>query len=117
VIEPVVALFCGSRTWIDPSPIRDAIAALPTGSVVLQGGAQGADRLAKAMCHNLHVHCAQIDAMWWHLGSSAGPRRNSAMLLLQPSVVYAFQIAASSGTQDMIDKARRAGLSVYLEHR
>ena len=43
----VIALFCGSRDWSDRESIRAEVEALPPDSIVIEGGACGADRIAR----------------------------------------------------------------------
>ena len=77
---PVVALFCGSREWTDRDRIRRDLESLPEGSVVIEGGARGADRIAREEAQRLGLHVAIVPALWDHYGRSAGYRRNEARL-------------------------------------
>lgn len=77
--------------------------------MVIQGGATGADNLAKHWARKRGIHCAQVDAMW-ELGRGAGPARNYAMLLLKPDLVIAF--AGGVGTAHMKRIALKAGIEV-----
>ena len=110
---PVVALFCGGRDWNDADAIYNDVRALPDGSVVIRGGARGADRLAKQAAWHFGFHCADVMANWHRHGRSAGPLRNEAMLRLGPDVVYAYP-TGGRGTADIIRRAKRAGIEVVV---
>ncbi len=112
--ERTVALFCGSRSYYDYERIRDDLAALPEDAVVIEGGAEGADRTARnyALARGLHV--ATMPALWNEYGRSAGPRRNKMMLALQPTIVYAYPSGDSRGTRGMIRLAKDAGIPVVV---
>ena len=108
----VRALFCGSRNWTNRDAIASVIRELPENSIVIHGGARGADRLAAAAAHAQGVHTAIVAALWPIYGGSAGPRRNEMMLSLDPTVVYAFPMADSIGTWHMMRIAHKAGIQV-----
>ncbi len=109
----VIALFCGSRDWSDRESIRAEVKALAPGSIVVEGGARGADRIAQEEARSLGIHVATVAALWRSLGRSAGPRRNEAMLRLGPDVVHAYPLGGR-GTAHMIAAAERAGVEVVV---
>lgn len=108
---PVVALFCGSRDWSDRERIRRDLESLPEGSVVIEGGARGADRIAAEEAAALGLHVATVRALWDFYGRSAGYRRNEAMARLEPEVVYAYPLGGP-GTARMIEIAEAACIPV-----
>jgi hypothetical protein len=110
---PLVALFCGSRDWADRQSIRRDLRSLPQGSIVIEGGARGADRIAREEAQALGIHVATVPALWRSSSRSAGPRRNEAMLRLGPDVVHAYPLGGP-GTAHMIAAAERAGLEVVV---
>jgi hypothetical protein len=97
----VVAIFCGSRKWTDRERIRRDLASLPPGSIVIEGGAPGADRIAREEAHALGIHVATVRALWDFYEKSAGYRRNEAMARLQPDYCYAYPLDGP-GTKHMI---------------
>jgi hypothetical protein len=111
VSAPVIALFCGSREWTDRERIRRDLESLPEGSVVIEGGARGADRIAREEAKALGIHVATVPALWDHYGRPAGYRRNEAMLRLQPDLVYAYPLDGP-GTANMIRAAEEACVPV-----
>jgi len=116
-----VAIFCGSREWTDPHPIREALALLPPGSTVIHGDQRGADIIseaeAKAMGHDVIAVPAD-----WELGPPAGPIRNEGMLkrLLAAAhfgqavrtFAFHFDPQLGSGTRDMVQKSLKARVRV-----
>jgi len=109
----VVALFCGSRDWSDRGAIRRQLRTLPPNSIVIEGGARGADRIARQEAQALGIHVATVAALWRRSGRSAGPRRNEAMLRLCPDVLHAFPLGGP-GTARMVASAERAGVTVVV---
>ncbi len=112
-----LVLFCGSRDWTDLAAIGQRVGALPTGTVVMTGGARGADAHARAaaVVRGLFVAEIQVDSRHWdRYGNRAGLLRNDAMLSLNPELVVAFQCHGSRGTQYTIDAARRRGITVEV---
>lgn len=108
-------LICGSRDWALYAPVRDLVASLdPDEDVVLEGGAPGADALARLACEELEVPFWEFPAAWKrHGGRRAGPIRNGRMIRQgRPDRVVAFHgdPGLGRGTRDMVEKARSAGV-------
>lgn len=112
------ALICGSRTWDDPYPIHQVIAALPNEAVIISGIAEGADLLAQRWANHIGHPTAIFPAEWGKHGKAAGPIRNQRMLDEgDPDVVWAFidkPLEESRGTADMVRRAKEAGVPVYV---
>lgn len=108
-------LVCGSRSWTDLKRISKRISLLPKDSLVIQGGASGADIMARHAAKLYGLHYAEVPALWEN-GRGAGPTRNLVMLDLEPDLVIAFQKGNSRGTQHTIDHARKRGINVEV-HR
>lgn len=98
---PEIALFCGSREWTDRDAIRRDLESLPPNSVVIEGEAPGADRIARAQAEGLGIHVARVPALWDYYDPGAGYRRNEAMARLRPDFVYAYNLG-TGGTEQMI---------------
>lgn len=121
----VRVLICGSRSWEDEWIIHrllDGIADYHQPDFeVIEGGAKGADSHAASWVagHGSEYppqhSCFPAD--WKRHGRAAGPIRNQRMLDEgRPTVVMAFT-NGSRGTQDMIDRAKRAGIPTYVVSR
>jgi hypothetical protein len=110
--SPTVALFCGSRDWTLRRPIQLDIEWLPDTAVVLEGGARGADRIAREEAFHRGLHVATVEALWDRYGKSAGYRRNAAMVRMA-TIVYAYTLG-TPGTNHTIALAQQAGIPVHV---
>lgn len=112
-------LVCGGRDyrnkdrvwcWLDN--LRDQYGCL----TIIQGGAGGADELAREWAINearqgRRAHLINEPADWTIHGRAAGPIRNQRMLdEHKPELVVAFP--GGKGTADMVRRARAAGIKV-----
>lgn len=78
---------------------------------IIQGGAHGADELARSWAKLNQIPIETFAADWQGRGRRAGPERNSVMLAASaPDIVVAFP--GGIGTADTIRKATRAGLEI-----
>ena len=108
-------LVCGGRDFNDRELLArvlgDLHAASPI-SVVIEGGAHGADTLAfKWASEGNRCGTCSYAADWRAHGRAAGPIRNAQMLDEgKPDLVVAFP--GGKGTADMVARARRAGVRV-----
>lgn len=108
-------LICGSRTWNKIDVIASVVEKLPSGSVVIQGDARGADTIAKACAELRGLEVMSFPADWEKHGKSAGHRRNKEMLQKgEPNLVIAFidTLSPSVGTRNMIELAEAVGIQV-----
>lgn len=107
-------LVCGGRDYADQetvfawlSPMRTQIA------VLIEGGARGADSLARHWAVMNDVPVETYRAEWEKHGRSAGAIRNRRMLEEgKPDLVVAFP--GGRGTADMVRVAQAAGVDVIL---
>ena len=109
-------LVCGDRNWIDAELLFDTLDSLERPLVVVEGGARGADRLARAWAQARDVPWEEYPADWSHRGKAAGPIRNQQMLDTGPDVVIAFHddLDGSKGTRDMVSRALKANVAVRV---
>jgi hypothetical protein len=115
--EPVTShrlLVCGGQDFDDAAflfRILDDLHREHRFREFMQGGARGADALAKewAMTKG-DLKCFEIKADWKKYGPAAGPIRNQQMLEWGPDLVVAF--AGGTGTAGMVALARAAGVPV-----
>jgi len=107
-------LVCGGRNYSDAERIAAVLGKLHDEAgidILIEGGANGADRWASLWAKAHRVPTQRFEADWENRGSFAGPLRNAVMLEQgQPDVVIAFP--GGRGTADMVRKARRAGVEV-----
>lgn len=102
-------LVCGGRDYDDPDKIEKLLSALDP-SLIIEGGATGADALARWWGMDNGVHICTVPAQWNFYGKQAGPIRNSVMLSLKPDLVVAFP--GGRGTADMVEQAKAVGIEV-----
>ena len=111
-------LVCGSRTWSDTGAIAKQLDPLCRKiSLIIQGGAKGADQCAKDYAEKMEIPFLTYTAEWSRYGRAAGPKRNQRMLDEgKPDLVLAFHknLDSSKGTKDMVNKAKKAGVKVLL---
>ena len=110
-------LVCGGRDYEDRRTFDAAMDSLdPAPSVVINGGAKGADFLAGQWAWANDVPCITVEADWEQHGRGAGPIRNQQMLDEgRPDLVLAFP--GGRGPADMVRRAKAPGVRVLVPER
>lgn len=115
-------LVCGGRDYADAFCVYaylDELHAKQPISLLLTGGADGADELAFQWAMSRQINTMIVPAKWdkyrFSAGKSgknpAGPIRNQEMLDKgQPDLIVAFP--GGRGTRDMVTKGKEAGVTV-----
>jgi len=105
-------LVTGGRDYNDAAVVQRTLEALrPHPAFVIQGGALGADLLARGWAKPSGVAVLNYPADWQTYGRRAGPLRNQRMIDEgKPDLVVAFP--GGRGTADMVKRARNAGIPV-----
>ncbi len=105
-------LVCGGRNFDDYNLLHDTlIPFVDYGTTIIEGGAQGADRMAYDFAKWYGIHHEQFPVKWETYGKSAGMIRNKQMLEEgEPDLVIAFP--GGKGTANMVKIARAAGIKV-----
>lgn len=121
----MIVLVCGGRDYYNKTASYNALDQLHIRlfrdqkrgiTLILQGGAKGADWLARQWADDRGIACREYEADWNTHGRAAGPIRNQQMLDEgKPDVVVAFP--GGRGTADMIARAQRAGLTVWEPYK
>lgn len=110
-------LVCGGRDFVDSSTLWGHLDVLHREAkhdcmVVIQGGARGADQIAREWCVSRKVAYENYPADW----TVPGPIRNQQMIDRgRPDCVIAFP--GGKGTADMVARACKAGLPIQLVPR
>jgi hypothetical protein len=108
-------LVTGGRKYTDRERVYsalDAVHAKHGVTLLIEGGATGADRLSRDWARLRRVPYETCDADWNRYGKVAGLLRNSQMLAdWKPEAVVAFR--GNTGTADMVGKAEAAGVPVW----
>ena len=119
VVALTKVLVCGGRDFADRAMLDAALDRLHQErgfSLVIAGGARGADTLAEEWAKARGIACDVYRADWEGLGRKAGPIRNERMLVEgKPDVVVAFP--GGRGTAHMVRIAREAGIEVIENSR
>jgi hypothetical protein len=102
-------IVCGGRDFDDFMAVDSALRHVAP-SVVVHGGARGADSLAGEWAALHGVSCVVFPADWTKHGKAAGPIRNQQMIDAGADLVLAFP--GGRGAADCVDRARVAGITV-----
>ena len=107
-------LITGSRHWSDREAVEMAIARANPDTII-EGGATGADAIAKEYTQRKSIKVIEVRAEWDRYGKQAGPIRNSAMIAMKPDLVLAFSkdLSKDKGTADTVKKALAENIKVY----
>lgn len=105
-------LVCGGREYTNVRHVFDVLDALdPRPTLIIQGGAFGADACASEWAWKRKVPEKEFRANWAKHGRAAGPIRNQRMIDEgRPNLVVAFP--GGTGTADMVRRAEAAGIPV-----
>jgi hypothetical protein len=99
--ERMKVLVCGGRYYSNHLNVFNVLDELkPT--CVVNGGAQGADYLARYWAQERNIECITVEANWELHGRAAGPLRNTQMLIDNPDIklVVAFSGGKRCGEYD-----------------
>lgn len=115
MIAPSRILVCGGRDYKDRTRVHATLEDYPHLTHLAQGGASGADALARQWCERVAkkraIVCVTYPADWKKMGKRAGPARNQRMIdEFQPELVIAFP--GGIGTADCVRRAEAAGITV-----
>lgn len=107
-------LVCGGRDYADRGRLFSVLdqANKKLGvETIIEGGASGADRLARLWAQSAGIPVETFFADWETCGKAAGPIRNGKMLAEgKPGIVVAFP--GGRGTTNMVQLAEMAGVRV-----
>lgn len=109
-------LVCGDRNWTKKSAIYRVLYGFPKNTLIINGGALGADMLSSQIARQLKLEVQEFHAEWDTYGKKAGPLRNIQMLKEKPDIILAFHshIHSSKGTLHMMTIAKEADIPVIL---
>ena len=109
-------LVCGGRRFNDPLTLGSWLGGIHKQqgiTLLIEGGAPGADFMARKFAEWMEIPVLTFDADWKKHGKAAGPIRNRQMLTEgKPDMVVAFE--GGKGTADMCRQALAAGIPVKL---
>lgn len=112
-------MITGSRDWDDKMTIDRALfeywynGGRTNDILLIEGGAKGADRLARDCWRTAGFQTEEFPADWDQYGKRAGILRNIQMLDTQPEAVLAFIRNNSRGATHAATEAERRGIPVH----
>jgi hypothetical protein len=104
-------IFCGGRDYDNKQLVTMMAESLPEYSILVNGGASGADWLAKEAGKALGLQVETYPAQWNTHGSLAGPMRNYLMSRLD-DVALVIAFPGGRGTENMIAQAAMNNIEV-----
>lgn len=115
-MKPSRILICGGRGYTDYLNVcltmQDIKPHIAERFCIIQGGAKGADYLAKKWAQEHGIACIEVAANWDRFDKRAGRIRNGWMLeFAKPDLVIAFP--GGYGTDDMVCQATLADITVH----
>ena len=122
----ITVLVCGSRGFTDRELFNktlDELNAKTPIKTIIHGNARGADVMSwswilknnHGRCDEEALRCFAYNPDWDKHGKAAGIIRNKQMLVEgKPDIVVAFWDGQSTGTKNMIDIAREAGVETII---
>jgi hypothetical protein len=120
----LIVIVTGWRNWQDGDHVDDVLDTVRP-DMLVEGGAGGADRLARHWAGRNGVWVVEVPALWDSHGRQAGPNRNRWMLKLARTLstatgyrleAHAFPGATSTGTHHMVSLCEDAGVPVFTHH-
>lgn len=110
----MIIIVCGGRDFDDETFIFAALDHFnkkhPV-SLVIEGGAKGADAIGGQWARMRGIDCWRVAADWDKHGKAAGPIRNRLMLDMKPDALIAFP--GGKGTNNMIEQATSQGVNIW----
>jgi hypothetical protein len=109
-------LVTGGRDYSDQVRLfaeLDAIHAAKPITVVIQGGAKGADGLAELWCETRGICCLRVRAPWSTHGKAAGSIRNGWMLEHCSPIDAVVAFPGGNGTANMCKQAAAKGVYIH----
>lgn len=109
-------LVCGGRDFDNERWLHIALTELHRSEpfeCVIEGGARGADTLAREWAEGMAIRVETYEADWMSNERAAGPIRNQRMLDEgRPDLVVAFP--GGRGTADMVRRANKNGIRTIV---
>lgn len=112
-------IVCGSRGWHDRDRVSERLARLPgtDDTVIVHGNARGADWIAHQEAQKLGLLVEPHPADWDRYKKAAGFIRNEEMAAAGADLCIAFWDGRSTGTYDMMERARKHGIAVEIHDK
>lgn len=108
-------LVCGGRFYKNRALVWKTLTDIHPDCVVTGECPTGADSFAEEWCHMIGIPHHGVPAQWYRRGildKSAGPRRNTVILVKHPDIDLCLAFDGHSGTADMVKKCLAKGIKV-----
>lgn len=107
-------IIAGTRTLEDEDIIFKAIELSGFDiTEVVCGDCRGVDKKGEEWAKDNGIPVSHFKAYWEHFGDRAGPLRNQEMAEYADALIAVWN-GTSTGTKDMIKKAKISGLKIYV---
>ena len=110
----MITIVCGGRDYADWHRVKIVLAIVNgifTITQIVQGGARGADALARRWAIQCGIPVRTFDADWTRYGKRAGPMRNRQMAD-EAGAELCIAFPGGVGTANMIEEAKRVKMRV-----
>jgi hypothetical protein len=104
-------IVCGGREYGDAPAVYNLLDSFSDITFLIEGGAPGADRIARQWAMDRGVPYHTEHAEWSKYGNAAGNIRNRVMIAMNPDMVIAFP--GNTGTADMVAVAEKHRVPVH----
>jgi len=107
-------IVAGGRDFSDYNLVKKTLLGIHSTSpitLLVQGGATGADFLGKRFANEYGIPCIEYPADWKRYGKSAGPKRN-AQMAEHPGIECVILFPGGRGTQHMENTAILKGIPI-----
>lgn len=107
-------IIAGTRTIEDKNVVYFAIEKSQFKiTEVVSGKAKGVDSIGEKWAIDNNIPIIEFPAHWTQFGKKAGPLRNQEMVEYADALIAVWN-GASSGTKDVINRARKNGLKIFI---
>jgi hypothetical protein len=111
--KPLRVAIVGSQEYSRLDLVRDYVAQLPAGCVIVSGGAQGVDAMVEEAALAMGLATLIFSADWADLGQNAGLVRN-AEIVANADRLVSFWDGASPGTANLVLQAAGRRLPIEI---
>ena len=103
----------GTRDYHDYSRFKNTLDTMEKISVLISGGAKGADSLAEVYAKEKNIELKRLVPDWSKYGRAAGMIRNKD-IIAEAEYVVAFWDGKSKGTKHSIELAKKKGVPILV---
>ena len=109
----MIVAVVGSRDYNDYSRLKKTLDTMENISLLILGGAKGADSLAEVYAREKNIELKRLVPDWPTYGRAAGMIRNKD-IVAEAECIVAFWDGKSKGTKHSIELAKKKGVPVVV---